>query len=175
MNLMLVLAAEESTSPPNPVIPEINEVLWAAIFFVVLWVVMKYVLLPPVVRAMENRSAIIQGDRDATDAAVAALGATRRDYEAALSSARTEASDIIADARARADERHAFLQAQADNEIVEMRRNAQADIDQARANALAGMRGDVSNLAVTAAGAVLGRRLDADSQRAIIDRALAGE
>lgn len=175
MNLMLVLAAEEAGDPPNPVIPEMNEIVWAAIFFIALWMLMKYVLLPPITRAMENRSATIQGDRDAADAAAAALGSTRRDYEASLASARAEAGDIIAAARGRADEQRAAMQADADAEIAEMRRSAQAEIDQARADALSGMRGDVSSLAVSAAGVVLGRDLDAGANQSVIDQALSGD
>lgn len=175
MNLMLVLAAEAAEDPPNPVIPEVNEIVWAAIFFVALWLLMKYVLLPPITRAMEQRADTIQGDRDAADAATASLGSTRRDYEAALVDARHEANEIIAAARANADERRGALQAEADAEIADLRRAAQAEIDQARAEALTGMRGDVATLAVGAAGAVLGRDLDVGTQQAVIDQALAAE
>jgi F-type H+-transporting ATPase subunit b len=136
---------------------------------------MKYVLLPPILRAMEHRSATIEGDRDAADAAVAALGTSRRDYEAALADARTEANEIIAAARGRADEQRAAMQAEADTEVAELRRAAQAEIDQARAEALAGMRGDVASLAVGAASIVLGRDLDAAAQQAAIDQALAAD
>lgn len=175
MNLMLVLAAESTEDPPNPVIPEVNEIVWAAIFFIALWTLMKYVLLPPIQRAMENRASTIQSDRDAADAATSALGSTRRDYEASLAAARSEASDIIAAARGRADEQRAAKQAEADAEIAELRRAAQAEIDDARASALRGMRGDVASLAVGAAGVVLGRELDAGSQQSVIDQALAAE
>lgn len=174
MNLMLVLAAEEAGDPPNPVIPEVNEIVWAVIFFFALWALMKYVLLPPITRAMAARAEGIQGDRDAADAATAALGTTRRDYEASLADARGDANEIIADARGRAEEQRAALQAEADNEIAEMRRTAQAEIDAARASALDGMRGDVAALAVGAAGAVLGRDLDVSSQQTVIDQALSG-
>lgn len=175
MNLMLVLATEAAEDPPNPVIPEVNEIVWAAIFFVALWLLMKYVLLPPITRAMESRADTIQGDRDAADAATASLGSTRRDYEASLTDARNEANEIIAATRANADERRAALQAEADAEIADLRRDAQAEIDQARADALSGMRGDVATLAVGAAGAVLGRDLDAGAQQSVIDQALAAE
>lgn len=175
MNVMLVLAAEDAGDPPNPVIPEINEIVYALVFFVALWLLMKYVLLPPITRAMEHRANTIQGDRDAADAAVASLGVTRRDYEASLADARNEANEIIAAARAAADERRAALQAAADAEIADLRRSAQAEIDQARAEALSGMRGDVAALAVGAAGAVLGRPLDAGAQQSVIDQALAAD
>ena len=171
----LAAEAEEAGDPPNPVIPTENEIVWAAIFFIALWALMKYVLLPPIVKAMENRGSTIQSGKDAADAATAALGSARRDHEATLAEARAEASTILAGARAAADERRSALQAEADAEIAEMRRSAQAEIDQARADALAGMRGDVSSRAVGAAEIVLGRGIDAGSQQSVIDQALSAD
>lgn len=173
INLWALAAdAEEAGDPPNPVIPVENEIVWAAIFFFALWALMKFVLLPPILKAMENRASTIQSGKDAADAATAALGSARRDHEATLAEARAEANQILAGARAAADERRAALQAVADAEIAEMRRSAQAEIDEARASALSGMRGDVSSLAVGAAQIVLGRDLDAGSQQSVIDQAL---
>lgn len=174
MNLLAIVVAAED-DPPNPVIPVENEIVWAAIFFVALWACMKFWLLPPILKAMEERSSTIQSGKDAADVATSALGSARRDHEATLAEARAEANTILAGARAAADERRAALQADADAEIAEMRRSAQAEIDQARADALSGMRGDVSSLAVGAAQIVLGRDLDAGSQQSVIDQALSAD
>ena len=80
---------------------------------------------------------------------------------------------IMAAARASADEKRAALQAEADAEIADKRRQAQEEIDQARTEALAGLRGDVSSLAVGAASVVLSTDLDVASQQSAIDQALA--
>ena len=173
--LALVAEGAEEGDPPNPVIPELNEIVWAAIFFFALWALMKWVLLPPILRGLENRAETIQGDRDAADAAAAELGVARRDHEASLAGARAEATQILAEARAAADERRGVLQAEADAEIAELRRTAQAEIDQARAEALTSMRGDIAELAVGAASAVLARELDAAGQQSVIDQALRAE
>ena len=114
---IVVAAEEEAGDPPNPVIPVENEIVWAAIFFFALWAMMKFVLLPPILRAMEERSSTIQSGKDAADAATAALGSARRDHEATLAEARAEANAILAGARAAADERRAALQAEADTEM----------------------------------------------------------
>ena len=167
--------AAETEDPPNPVIPEVNEVVWAAIFFFALWALMKFVLLPPITRGLELRANTLQTNRDAADAATSRLGEARREHEAALASARNEATQIIAAARGRAEERRAALQAEADNEIAELRRQAQADIDAAQTEALRSLRGDVSGLAVGAASAVLGRSLDEAEQQSVIDQALVAD
>ncbi len=165
----------EDEAPPNPVIPEVNEIVWAAVFFLALWALMKYVLLPPIQRGMAMRADTIQGGKDAADAATAALGSARREHDTKLAEARAEANQILAGARAAADEQRAALQADADTEIAELRRQAQSDIDQARADALQGLRGDVATLAVGAASAVLGQDIDVASQQSVIDQALSAD
>ena len=48
---------EEESDPPNPVLPEANEILWASIFFVALWMLMRYTLYPRVRQTMDARAA----------------------------------------------------------------------------------------------------------------------
>ncbi len=179
MIALLTLLAEEGeaaaeAAPPNPVIPELNELVWAAIFFFVLWALMRYVLLPPIQAGMQTRRDKMNAERDAADRARDDLGRVRSDYQAALADARAEANRLIEEARARVDEQKAALAAEADAEIATWRREAAAEIDRARESAIADMRDDVAELAVAAASAVLGRPLDVAANRAVVDRALAG-
>ena len=96
---IVVAAEEEAGDPPNPVIPVENEIVWAAIFFFALWAMMKFVLLPPILRAMEERSSTIQSGKDAADERRAALQAEadteiaemRRSAQAEIDQARAEA------------------------------------------------------------------------------------
>ena len=45
----------EEEEVPNPVLPTGNEIIWAAVFFFALWVLMRYVLLPPIQRITTRR------------------------------------------------------------------------------------------------------------------------
>ncbi len=166
--------AEEEESVTNPVIPDGAELLWAAGAFFALWALMKFVLLKPILAARAERQNKIQGDRDAADAVMQTLGQSQRDYEDALAGARSEAAGIIDAARGEADAHRVELQTAADAEIAELRAAAQAEINAAREAAVSQMSGDVSSLAVSAAGAVLGRSLDVGSNQATIDAALNG-
>lgn len=166
--------AEETKDPPNPVLPVGKELLWAAVFFFLLWTLMKFVLLPPIQRMRGEREAKIRGDRDAVEKSRDALAASRSDYQASLTGARAEANRLIDEARAAADERKDELQAVADREITELRRAAQAEIVQARLNAMDALRGDVGDLAVQAASIVIQRDLDRVAQQGTIDTALSG-
>lgn len=160
---------EEEGEPPNPVLPEIHEILWPAIFFVALWMLMKYKLYPKVRSTMDARAAKLADDRDATDTAGAQLGSVQADYDQALAAARADAAGVVDAARARAEEYRSSIVAAADAEIAEMKAAAAVDVETARVEALDSLRSDVRTLAVGAASQVLGTRLDEGSQSAAID------
>ncbi len=164
----------EEKEAPNPVIPTGNELLFAAVFFFLLLILVKFVFLPPILRLREEREQHLRADRDAAERQRDAVGQTRAEYEASLAGARAEANRLIEEARAAADARRAELQAAADAEIAELRRSAQAEIDASRTAALASLRGDVGDLAVEAASLVIQRDLDRSSQQSTIDRVLNG-
>ena len=92
----IVLAfADEVEEVPNPVIPELKEVLWAAGSFFVLWALMRYVLLPPILERRAAREERVRADREAAARARAGLGQVQADYDASLADARAEADRII--------------------------------------------------------------------------------
>src|SRR5690606_32882826 len=135
-------------------------ILWAFVFFALLYLLLRYVLVPPIQRMTREREEKIRGDLDAAERAKDQLGVVRDDYEASLAGARAEADRLIGEARAEADAHRAQLQAAAGAEIAQLRQAAQADIAAARAQALASVRGDVVDLAVGAAAAVVERPVD---------------
>lgn len=164
--------AEEA--PPNPVIPEPNHLIWALGSFLALWALMKFVLLPPLMKLREEREMKVLEDREAADRARAALGQTQAEYEAAMASARAEGDAIIDAARAEAGEHRAAVIGEATNEIASKRAAAAGGLDQSRASAIGSMKGDVGDIAVEAASAVLGKNLDRGAQQSAIDAALSG-
>jgi F-type H+-transporting ATPase subunit b len=180
VELDLLLFAEEGEATeaqedvPNPVIPAGNELLFAAIFFLLLLVLVKFVFLPPLLRMRQEREEHLRGDRDAADRQRDAVGQTQTEYQASLAGARAEANRLIEEARAAADARRAELQAAVDAELAELRRAAQEEIEASRAAALASLSGDVGDLAVEAASLVIQRDLDRGAQQATIDRVLNG-
>ncbi|MGI9603328.1 MAG: F0F1 ATP synthase subunit B [Acidimicrobiales bacterium] len=166
--------AEDDAGTTNPILPTGWEIVWAALFFAILFIAMRLVLVPPLRKTMSERDATIREAKAAADIVDTDLGTARDDYETALAAARDEANGYIEAARAEADGYRAELQATADREIAELRSVADGEIEAARASALQELRGDVSQLAVGAASAVLGRSVDAGANQSVIDRALGG-
>jgi F-type H+-transporting ATPase subunit b len=163
-------AAEEEAK--NPIIPTGKEMLWAFVFFMALFLLLRFVLVPPLQRMMRERDEKIRGDLDAVEKAKDDVVQVRADYDAALAVARNEADEIIGAARAEADAYRASLQVDADAEIAQARAAAQAEITAARDQALVSVRGDVGELALSAASAVIGAPVDRAKAATAVERAL---
>ncbi len=161
-----------TTEVKNPILPVNPELVWGGITFVLLWALMKFVLLKPVVAGMEARKEKIRGDIQAADDAKARADAAKADYQASLASARAEATRIIEDARAAGEAQRRELIAAADAEVAAMRAAAADEIAGAKAEAMTRISGDVASIAVGAAGAVVGKQLDVDAHRATVDQYL---
>lgn len=166
--------AAEEESATNPILPTGWEIIWAGLFFAILYFAMRYALVPPLRRTMSERNEKIRESKAAADVVDTDMGAARADYESTLAAARDEANGFIEAARGRADEYKAELQSGADAEIAELRATADTEIETARSSAIDQLRGDVSQLAVGAASAVLGRNVDVGTNQAVIDQAIGG-
>lgn len=173
MNLLLAVeAAEEAEEVANPILPTINEIFWGAIFFATLFLLVKYVLLPPVRRTLDARAEKIRADREAAEAARAGAGAVVTDYDDQLAGARAEAAAIVDAARAEAEQERQRILAAVEAEVSAQRDAAMAEIAQAKAEAMGRLRPQVAQLAVGAASRVIDRPLDPQNQAPVIDRYL---
>jgi F-type H+-transporting ATPase subunit b len=157
---------EEAT---NPILPDPVEILWGLGSFVVLFLFMRFVGYPRVVKNMDARTEKIRGDEAAADQAGAEAQTVMADYQDSLADARHQASQIIDEARAQADQHRAQLMAQAQGEIATMRHEATEEISAAKDRAIADLRGEVGRLAVGAAGSVVQRDLDPAAEMATIE------
>ena len=160
---------EGCVEAPSPIIPELDEIIWGGLAFVILFAFMWWKGFPAVKRAMDARSEKIRVDLDAADTAKADALRTKSEYEARLADAKTAAAAIIDEARAQADQLRQDLQARASADIAEQRARAAADIESSRRQALDDLRTEVASIAVGAAERVVGASLDADVHRALID------
>jgi F-type H+-transporting ATPase subunit b len=164
-----VLAAEGGTKI-NPVVPDtIGEIIWGAVFFFGLWILMRYVCLPPLLRVRAQREQQVQADNEAAAAAESQAEQVRRDYEATLGEARAEASRVIEEARAAAESERGQRVSAVESELAAERQTAMAELETARAAALGELKGDVADLAVSAASKVVQAPLDPAAHRATVD------
>ena len=140
-------------------------------FIIFFLIVYRVVLIPVGGMLSDRRERIEQGLKDAD--------AARRDREAAadqrqgiIGEARREASEIVARGQRVADEAREKGVADTQAEIDRMRERAVTEIDAERQRALTDVRAQVAELALLAAGKVVGETMNTDREKRLVDEFL---
>ena len=154
---------------PNPILPELNEIIWGGLAFLVLLGAMIRWGFPVVRDTMEARTERIRSELQAAEDARAEAEKIKQDQLAELADGRANANELVDAARQDAAGVRADLIAKAEADVAEMRRRADADIAAARERALGDLQGDVSEIVVGAAERVVEQNLDANAQRQLIE------
>jgi F-type H+-transporting ATPase subunit b len=167
-------AARLTTDAEAEALFQINlfQVIIASANFVVFLALLWTFALKPIAKILSDRKERIEeGLRDAEQA--------RKDREsaeterlAALQDARREANEILARAQKLADESRERDLAATREELERIRARASADIESEKQRAIADVRAEVADLALRAAGKVVGETMTDDRQRRLVDEFL---
>lgn len=166
---VLVLAAPEGEDPFSPVAPKLNELLWSAVFFIVLLVILYRVAWPKLQAALAARQQAIAGSIEAADATKAQADGVLAEYRAKLADAQSEAQRIIDEGRRTGEQIVADARTRADTEAQQLVARAQADIAGERDRAITALRAELAGLSIELASRVVGKSLDTPAQRALVD------
>lgn len=147
--------------------------VWHAINFVVLFLLLRLVLFKPVVGMLDARARRVRESMEQADAArraadqaeadrQALLAETRREAEAIRTRADEQAKRILADAQARAHERQQLAEQQAEVAARQIEERVMAQV-----------RMQLADLVVTAVERVTRGALDTNAQRGLMQQFLA--
>ncbi len=161
--------AEATKEVKNPILPIANEMFWAFVFFVLLWALMKYVLLPPIMKTFQERADKVRDDLAAAEAAETARVTKLEQYEAELAGARAEAVALIEQARSEGDAQRRTQITAAEADVAAAKAEAAAEVAQAKAAARAELSGSIADIAVGAAEAVVQKPLDRAAQGQLVE------
>ena len=146
-------------------------IIAAANFVVFLAILWRFALTPISKMLSDRRARIEEGLKDAEQA--------RKDREsaetervAALQEARREANDILARAQKLAEESRERDLAAAREEVERVRSRATSDLEAEKQRAIAEIRAEVADLALRAAGRVVGETMTDDRQRRLVQEFL---
>jgi F-type H+-transporting ATPase subunit b len=143
------------------------------VFLILVWFTMKFIW-PPLVRAMDERAKRIAEGLDAADRARRELAEADTHAADEIRKARAEAATIIERANQQAGQIVDKARADALLEASRQKAAAQADIENMAHRARAELRDQVATLAVSGAEKILGREVDADTHKALLDQLVAG-
>lgn len=153
-------STEDCVDAPNPILPEMTEIIWGTAAFALLVGLMSWKLFPLVRKAMNDRQAKIQDDLDTAERSRLEADELVQQHESELAGAKTEAAGILETARTEVEEYRNRRRSEIEEELVELRARGVADVEASKAQALSDLQNEVSNLALGAAESVIGRELE---------------
>src|SRR5215471_11858909 len=134
--------------------------VWHAINFIVLLLLLRLVLYKPVLGMLDNRARRVRDSMDQADRARRAAEQAESDRQALLADTRREAEQM----RARAEEQANRIIAQAEAQTEQMRNQTMAEV-----------RAQIADLIVVAVDRVTRHALDASAQRNLVQQFLSTE
>ena len=153
----------------------VSQLFWLVITFGVLYLVLRYALLPRIADVLESRQDRIANDLEEAEKLKRESEDALKAYEAALATARAHAQEMAAVAKAEAtkdaDRRSAELEAKLAEDI----KTAEVRIQEVRSEALTGIRTVAQETAQAITAKLIGVDVDAGSAEKAISGAFGGE
>jgi F-type H+-transporting ATPase subunit b len=147
-------------------------VLVSVVNFLLLLYFMRRLLWSPITTMLAERAQRIREGLALAESAKAEREQMKEEAEHLLAKARTEAQASAERMTNAAEAAAADIRTQAKAEADRIRERARDDAKQLHDQALAQLRAEVAGMVVLAASRVLGREVDAEQHRALIERSL---
>jgi F-type H+-transporting ATPase subunit b len=152
----------------------LDELIIGTIAFGIVFFALAKFAFPAISKTLEDRADAIEGGLARAENSQAEAAAMLEQYRAQLADARTEAANIRAEAQAEKTMMIEAARGEAAAAAATVTERAQAQIEAERSQAMTTLRRDVSELALTLAGKVVGESLTDDARaRASVDRFIA--
>ena len=166
-----IIAAE---SEVNILRLPLDELIIGTLAFAIVFFALAKFAFPAISKTLEDRADAIEGGLARAENSQAEAAAMLEQYRAQLADARGEAATIRAEAQAEKAAMIESARGEAATAAASVTERAQAQIEAERSQAMASLRRDVSELALTLAGKVVGESLTDDARaRASVDRFIA--
>lgn len=137
---------------------------------IIMFVVLKKFLFKPVMKMITDRQKEIDDMYDEADRAKSEAQNMETEYRQKLGAAVETGEKLVKEATARAQKREEEILAQANAEADAIRAKAATDIAQEKKKAINEAKDEISELALSIAGKVVGRELNGEDHAALVDR-----
>lgn len=171
--MLNAFAALPTKEPPSLLLPQLPDLVWGSIAFVIILLFFIWKVVPRLNAALDARSDAIEGGLKRAEEAQAGAQEALEQYNTQLAEARAAAAGIRDQAREDAKRIRAELVEQAQAEAARVLASAQAQIEAERQSALVSLRSEVGAIAIELASGVIGESLEGKRSTDIVDRFLA--
>ena len=143
--------------------------IWTFITFALLLWLLKKFAWKPLLGALENREHRIREDLQKAEHARSESDRLLEEHRSLLRNSEVEARKILDDAKGTAEMMRQGIVESAHEQARQMTAQAKAEIQREKDTALFQLRAEVADLAIRAAGKILGAELDAEKHRKLVD------
>lgn len=144
-------------------------ILFSAINILVLFLFLKKFLFGRINAMLEERAALVQGELDKAKEEAQQAEKLRLEYETAMSGAKEDAKKLMMEAQKNANAQSAAITQQAQEEASRIVESTRQELALERERSVASAQNEIVSLAMEAAQKVLGREMDEETNRAIMD------
>lgn len=153
--------------------PHAGTIFWTLITFAVVLLILKSAVWKPLLALLDEREQRIKSALEGAERARAEAEALLAEHQQRLEQAEAEAREILRQSREAAEKVGQEIVASARREAQQAVVQAQRRIESEKRAALVELRREVAELAVQAAGAIIGANLDDDKNRKLVDDLIA--
>jgi F-type H+-transporting ATPase subunit b len=170
---LLAVAAEEGGGDISPFAVNFGIFFWTwVVFGILLFVLWKYAF-PAILKATEDRERAIAKQLDEASKANTDAKAMLDENRRLLAEARSQSQAMMADAKLASEKERTSAIEKTRHEAEELLARARREIGAERDKAVADLRREAVDLSLAAAGKLIGQRLDASTDRALVEGYLA--
>jgi F-type H+-transporting ATPase subunit b len=171
--LTLLALAAETEGPVSPFEVNFGLFFWTWVVFALLFVLLKKYAWPSILRTTEERERTIAAQLADAERNRAESAKLLEEQKKLLAEARTSAHQLLVDARNTADKERAHALEKTKQEQDELLARARREIAAERDRAVEDLRREAVDLSLAAASKLIGKRLDAGTDRKLVEEYLA--
>ncbi|MCY3562375.1 MAG: F0F1 ATP synthase subunit B [Acidimicrobiia bacterium] len=167
---VLILAAEEEKSGLFLILPDVSELIWGAVSFVVIVFLVWKFAMPALDRALGDRQKAVVSQLEEAEEAKGAAERLRDDYQRRLDEGAQRADQMMEAARSDAESLRQEIIDRAAAEAVQITERARAEAESERARVLEEARQEITSLSLDIAEKVVGSQIDASGHQRLVER-----
>ena len=165
-------AAGHGGGKPDPLAFQTDLMLWTAIVFVLLLVILRKFAWKPIMDGLERREGRIAGEIAGAEKANADAQSLLADYQAQLATAEDKVRQIVEQGRMDAEAQSRTLVEQTRQQTEQERERARQEIDLATTAALQQLAEKSADLAVGLAGRIVKSKITDDERQKLVGEAM---
>ena len=165
-------APDAGHASPNAMEFRVDTALWAAVVFLILFVILRAKAWGPILEGLKKREETIRSSLEEAKLTRTEMERLRAEFKQELSQAHQEIPKLMEDARKKAEEMSNEMRAKAVAEIQTERERLRRELDIGKDQALKELWEQAAMLATLISTKAIGRSLTEDDHRRLLDEAM---